>query len=148
YTKRTAPTASLTNACSCSLSGRPVNRSRIPERMAFNGIVPCRRALLYRLVGKFLADRDHLVATVEQDIHQLGIEVSRFLVFHESKRVLHRPCRLVRPDRGERVVDVGERDDARFERDMLPFQTRGIAGTVVALVVPERDHCGHLEITR
>ncbi len=46
---------------------------------------------------------------------------------------------------GEGVVDIGEGDDSRFERDLLAGDAVGIAAAVPSLVMSERDSGGHFD---
>jgi len=56
-----------------------------------------------------------------------------------SHRFLPRQPRTVRAVRRERVVDVGDRHDARAERNQLSAQPVRVAAAVVALVVMPDD---------
>ena len=57
-----------------------------------------------------------------------------------------RPCGLVRPHGSERVVDIGDGDDARAQRDVIADEAVRVARAVVLLVVAECDQRAHAHV--
>ena len=66
-------------------------------------------------------------------VHQARVEVAAGLRREMLEGLLARPGLLVGPHRGERVVHVGHRDDARAQRNMVADQPVGIAGAVLVV---------------
>src|SRR5439155_1496936 len=64
------------------------------------------------------------------------------------ERLLGGPGGLIGAHRGKRVVNVGHRDDARAERNMVADEPVRIARAVVLLVMTERDQRTHAHILR
>src|SRR6266849_6659172 len=133
-------------ACSCSLSGRARRRSRRPARIDFSVIRPGPGSLR-RLIGKSFADGEHFFPVPSQDFHELRIKMPAGVLLHVHERFCDGPRRFIGTDRGERVVDVRDGDDSRFERDMFAPQAGRVAAAVVLLVMPERDYGGHLQVS-
>src|SRR6266851_366929 len=67
---------------------------------------------------------------------------------HLANRVWHGPRRLVRPFMGERVEDIGDRDDAAAERYLVACESVRIAGSVPPFVVGPGDLLGELQERR
>src|SRR5262245_53092388 len=107
----------------------------------------------HRGVRELLADPDEVLLPAEEGLHDLGIEVLPRLRDDHLARRLVGEGHLVRPFRRERVVDVGQRHDARAERDLLAPQgpvlaadvDGGIARAVPLLVVVVGDHLADRE---
>src|SRR6266705_5287055 len=143
YRNSITATNSRTIACSCSVSGRPLRRARIPARIDFSVIGP-RPGSLRQPVGKPFADGKDFLSVPHHDFHELRIKMPAGVLLHVDERFLHGPGRLVGADRGERVVDVSDSDDSRLKRNVLTPQAGRVAAAVVLLVMAERDHGGHL----
>src|SRR5437762_54431 len=146
YRKSIVATPSRTIACSCSVSGRPLRRARIPARIDFSAIRPGPRSLRH-LVGKPFTDGEDFFTVPRQDLHELRIKMPAGVLLHVDERLLHGPSRLVGTNRSERVVDIRDGDDPRFKGNVLTPQPGRVAAPVVLLVMAERDHCGHLQIS-
>src|SRR5256885_12647781 len=61
------------------------------------------------------------------------------LLAKDANRALAVEGLAVRPVGNEHVVGVGDRQDARFERNLLAAQSPGIAAAIDALVVGDHD---------
>ena len=71
--------------------------------------------------------------------------MARALLAHHLDGVLERERGAVDAVAGERVEDVGDRDDAPLDRDLLAGEAARVAAAVPLLVVAERDRRGHVE---
>src|SRR5690349_8287318 len=153
---RAAPTRAA------SRSRRAVSCSSRASR-ARAACVWCRRSLRRRcarweaadalVVRRALVRPDHLVLRVAQArADRIGlfgaprergddarVEVLAGLLEDPGQRLGVRPGLLVRPRRGQRVVDVRQRHDARRERDRVALQAGRVAAAVPLLVVAARD---------
>src|SRR5216683_3370114 len=147
YRTRSAPTTSRTIACSYSVPADAETRAGTTVRVDICAIKDLAPGLLHRLIGEPLADRDDFFAVPRQEFHEPRIEMLAGLFLHVDERVPDGPRGLVGAHRGQRVVDVRDRDDARLQRNVIAFQAGGIAGPVVLLVMAERDHRGHLQVS-
>src|SRR5688500_4014563 len=76
---------------------------------------------------------------VEENRHEVGIELRAAQPAKLVGCPLMRLRRLVRPAVDHRLVGVGNGDDARAERDVLAAQPVGVAGAIEALVVVAND---------
>src|SRR5258706_11750554 len=139
-------TNSRTSACSCSLSGRARRRPRRPAKIDFSAIRPGPGSLR-QSIGKPFADGEHFFPVPSQDFHELRIKMPAGVLLHVHERFCDGPRRFIGADRGERVVDVRDGDDSRFERDMFAPEPGRVAAAVVLLVMPERDYSGHLQVS-
>ena len=70
------------------------------------------------------------------------------VVDQEAARLLERPGLLVGPLGGQRVEDIGHRDDAPDQRNRLAAQALRIAAAVELLVMAVRDDRGHAQQRR
>src|SRR6266852_1479290 len=146
YRNSITATNSRTIACSCSVSGRPLRRARIPARIDFSVIRPGPGSLR-QLIGKPFADGKDFFSVPHQDFHKLRIKMPAGVLPHVDDRLFHGPGRFVGANRSERVVDVRDCDDSRFKRNVLAPQAGRVAAAVVLLVMPERDYGGHLQVS-
>ncbi|KAI1691637.1 hypothetical protein Ddc_24113 [Ditylenchus destructor] len=99
------------------------------------------------LLQEALPDLDHLGQHRHEQLHQCRVEVParlRAQVFH---RLLDRPGRLVGTNAGQRVEDVGDRDDAGLDGNRVARQSFRIAAAVPLLVVRQRDAPRHAQQT-
>src|SRR3990172_10905220 len=76
---------------------------------------------------------------IEEDRHQLGIELRATQPAQLVGGTIVRLRRLVRPTVDHRLVRVGDGDDARAQRDVLAAQPIWVAGAVELLVVVADD---------
>ena len=60
-------------------------------------------------------------------------------ILEKTAGVFQRPGFLVRPLGGQRVEDIGDRDDAPENRNVVAFQVARIARAIVFLVVGQGD---------
>src|SRR5260221_6099905 len=139
-------TNSRTSACSCSLSGRARRRPRRPAKIDFSAIRPGPGSLR-QSIGKPFADGEHFFPVPSQDFHELRIKMPAGVLLHVHDRFCDGPRRFIGADRGERVVDVRDGDDSRFERDMFAPEPGRVAAAVVLLVVAERDYSDHWQVS-
>ena len=79
----------------------------------------------------------------EEPAREQGVEVRPLLPVHRFQRPLVRVGLLVRAAHAQRVIDVGECDDARAERDEILAEPVRVAAAVPALVVAQGDLGGH-----
>src|SRR5438445_980394 len=147
YRNSTEYTTSRTIACSCSVSGRAARRARRPARIDFSAIRPGPGSLR-QPIGKPFADGKDFVSVPRQNFDKLRIKMPAGVLHHVDERFFHWPRRFVGANRSERVVDVRDGDDSRFKRDVLAPEAGRVAAAVVLLVMAERDHGGHLQISR
>ena len=108
--------------CSCSVSGRAARRAR--RRCS-----RLRRALDRRYFAPvagslpFALDLQRLPCAAPRKASTMPrVEMPAALRREVLEGLLARPGRLVGAHRGERVVDVGHRDDARAQRDVVADQ--------------------------
>ena len=78
---------------------------------------------------------DDAVDDLEERLHDDRVEVRPGVLRDDGDGLLVRPGLAVGPGRGQGVVDVGDGQDARRERDVLALQAAGVAGAVPLLVV-------------
>src|SRR5688500_14515170 len=127
--------------CSCSVSGRAFRRARRsatkPGRAA--AAAAAGPALSGGAITPLMLDFEHFARRGEEGLQDARIEVAAGLGAHVVERLLARPGLLVRPHRGQRVVHVGHRDDARAQRDVVADEAVRVPRAVVFLVVAERD---------
>src|SRR6266853_5787029 len=121
YRNSMTPTNSRTIACSCSVSGRPVNRARTPARIDFSAIWPGPGSLR-QPIGKPFADGKDFLSVPHHDFHELWIKMPAGVLLHVDERLFHGPRRFVGANRSERVVDVRDGDDSRLKRNVLAPQ--------------------------
>ncbi|MPN13026.1 hypothetical protein SDC9_160346 [bioreactor metagenome] len=67
------------------------------------------------------------------------------LLLHQAQRSVEREGGLVRTERDQRVEDVGDGDDASFERNIGAAQAVRVAAAVPLLVVAESNDAGGFE---
>ncbi len=96
-------------------------------------------AQLLASVGAGAAEHFH------ERVEQHGVEVAPALFAHHLHRLLDREGLAVDAVAGERVEDVGDRDDPPLDRDRLALQPARVAAAVPLLLVAERDRGGHVE---
>src|SRR2546422_8133840 len=147
YRNRTEYTTSRTIACSCSVSGRAARRARRPARIDFSAIRPGPGSLRQPIGKPFAAGKD-FVSVPREDLDKLRIKMPAGMLHHVDKRFFHWPRRFVGANRSERVVDVRDDVDACCSRYVLAPEACRVAAAVVLLVMAERDHGGHLQISR
>ena len=76
-----------------------------------------------------------IVGHFEEYLDDLGIELATRPEFDFLAGGLKRLCRAIGAVHGHGVEGVGDREDARAQRDLVALQSTGIAGPVVALLV-------------
>src|SRR6185295_4845377 len=104
-------------------------------------------------VGELITDPDEVLLAVDEGLDDLGVEVLPGLGQDHVARLVVREGHLVGALRREGVVDVGQRDDAGAEGDLLSAQRavlavdldRRIAAAVPLLVVEAGDHLADRE---
>src|SRR2546428_255435 len=92
--------------------------------------------------------RPALAGQRDEGAHDLGVEALAGVLLDRLEAGVGRPRVLVWTFRGERVEDVGDRDDSRRERDLLALLAVGIAPPIPALVMLARDRPRRLEEPR
>ena len=85
------------------------------------------------------ADAPERLLLGEEDVDDVGVEVGAALRGDDLHRLLVGDRILVGALAGEGVVHVGQRHDARRERDLVAAPAGGVARAVPALVVVEGD---------
>ena len=93
--------------------------------------------------------RRGLARQLDEGRHRATVEGPSGLPHEVLERGLAGERRAVRTIRGQGIVHVGHRDDARTDRDRLAGETVGIAAAVEALmVVADRERTGGEELER
>src|SRR4051794_38656814 len=139
WTSAARSTASTPLAASCSR--KPATSSSVVETsLRMKGSSSTIRTL--RIAD---LDTDVLQARgrdLEERVDDLGIELRARGLFDHRARLDHLARRAVGAHGGQRIEHVGDREDARRQRDDLAGQAVGVAGAVPALVMVADDELG------
>src|SRR5207344_848677 len=107
--------------CPGARRGAPV-AGRWDRVQAWRRLPPSGPALAQARFAPLVLHLDHLFFHGAEGVDQARVEVLAALRLEVFVSLLALPGGLVRARRGERVVHVGDGDDARAERDMVADQ--------------------------
>src|SRR5713101_7093551 len=105
---------------------------------------PARVTLFYP--GRALGARAEDINGFDEDRYQVGVEQSSGAELQVLADFVAGAGGVIGTHRGQRVVNVGDRQQAPLDRDVLALERVRIAGAVPALVVEEKVGDGGLQV--
>src|SRR5262245_707174 len=114
-------------------------RFKIAPEIAAHDLRYCLPRTLVVAICEFVEERP---CDASESIYQPRVEVIAAALLEYRHRCIVRKRLFIRTPRGERIVHVDDRENARRDRDCVTAQGAAVAAAVEFLVVPSDHGCG------